>query len=125
MLILDTNFIIAHLGGEREATDLLLLWKQEYITLAISTITECELFSFSKMTNAETVRIANFLNEYLVIFAFDSSAARIAGTMRQQFPHLKLPDAGIAALALDRNAQLVTRNVKDFKHIAQLQVVTF
>ena len=125
MLILDTNFVIAHLGGERETTKLLRLWKQEHITLAISTVTECELFAYTKMTTTEAERISNFLKNYLIIFAFDSIIARRAGKIRQQFPSLKLPDAGIAALALEHRAQLVTRNVKDFKKIPNLDLVSF
>ena len=47
---------------------------------------------------------------------------RRAAVMRRQ-RRMKLGDAIIAATALAIGAELVTRNVNDFRHIAELQVI--
>lgn len=124
MLVLDTNILIAHFGGETAVTEKIYFWRKQNITLAISTITECEVFSYPRMTAAEEERIKTFLRENFVIFPFDSPVAFRAGQIRQAFSRLKLPDAAIAALTLDKNASLVTRNIRDFQKIPNLSIFT-
>ncbi|MFY9462969.1 MAG: PIN domain-containing protein, partial [Candidatus Sungiibacteriota bacterium] len=55
---------------------------------------------------------------------FDGTRARKAGAVRRNIPSLKLPDAAIAALALEMNTPLVTRNVRDFKRITEIAIIT-
>src|SRR3989338_8000205 len=104
MLVLDTNILIAHLGGEQSVTDKIYSWKQQGIALAISTITECELFSYPRISDPEAERIQRFLSETFLIFPFDSIRARSAGKLRSMTPKLKLPDSAIASLALELSA---------------------
>lgn len=124
MLVLDTNIIIAHLGGEQLVTEKIYFWKEQNFPLAISTITESELFSYPRITDKEEIRIERFIQDNFLIFPFDSVRARQAGRLRKVSPRLKLPDAAIASLALALNASLVTRNLKDFKNIRDSKIIT-
>ena len=63
------------------------------------------------------------MRENVDAFVFDGILARRAALVRRIVPALKLPDAAIAALALQLNAPLVTRNIRYFKKISALEVV--
>ncbi|TSC69894.1 MAG: PilT protein-like protein [Parcubacteria group bacterium Gr01-1014_70] len=81
----------------------------------VSTITEAELFSFSRLTKEETKWIEDFLGVISRV-PVDSQIARAAGHIRSIY-HLKLPDSIIAATTLFTGSTLLTRNVSDFKKI--------
>ena len=123
MLILDTNILIAYFGGEEDVIRQIQEWRRQYQPLVISSITECELLSYPKLSEIEEERIEQFLRENVDAFVFDGILARRAALVRRIVPALKLPDAAIAALALQLNAPLVTRNIRDFKKISALEVV--
>ena len=125
MLVLDTNIVIAHLGGEQLVTDKISAWKRQNISLAISTITECEIFSYPHLSDSEELRIERFIKDTFLVFPFDTPRAKQTARLRKSAQKIKLPDATIAALAFELNASLVTRNVKDFKNIPNLSIITF
>lgn len=86
-----------------------------------STIVEAELFSFPNLTEQEKEYFEDLLTIGEVI-EVDSSIARKAGELRiisQNFysKKMKLPDAIVAATAMEHSAMLVTRNEKDFNHL--------
>ena len=123
MLILDTNILIAYFGGEEDVIRQIQEWRRQYQPLVISSITECELLSYPKLSEIEEERIEQFLRENVDAFVYDGILARRAALVRRIVPALKLPAAAIAALALQLNAPLVTRNIRDFKKISALEVV--
>ena len=51
----------------------------------------------------------------------DSRIARLAG-MIQKNHHLKIADGAIAATAIITGTRLLTRNIKDFKKVPDLDV---
>jgi hypothetical protein len=110
-------------GGESLVINQIQQWRFQTIPLFISSITECELLSFPKLTKSEEEKINELLKESFIIFPFDSLRARQAANIRQEIPTLKLPDAAIAALALEMNTPLVTRNIRDFKKIPNLKLL--
>ncbi|MEK7541816.1 MAG: PIN domain-containing protein [Patescibacteria group bacterium] len=74
--------------------------------------------------SAEELRAAEcFLEENFTSVPFGRALARMAAEIRRN-TKIKFPDAAIAALALETNTPLVTRNVRDFKRIAGLEIVT-
>ena len=121
MLTLDTNILIAYLGGEEGVITQIQEWKRLNTILIISSITECEVFSFSRLSLAEEEQIEQFLKESFTAFPFDGIRARHAAAVRRKIVRLKLPDAAIAALALEMGTPLVTRNLGDFKNIPHLE----
>jgi len=120
MYTLDTNSIIYYLKDDPNAIKILEGILNQSLPTYISTITELELFSFSKLTTEEFVNIDEILKS-LSIIPLDSQIARLAASLRCKFK-LKTPDSVIAATALFTGSILVTRNVKDFLRVTDLQV---
>jgi len=124
MLVLDTNILIAHLGGEEEVVQKFIAWRKDNISLAVSSITECEVLAYPRMRPGEEAQIEKFLNENFLAFPFDGRMARRTARIRREIK-IELADAAIAAVALEMKASLVTRNVKDFQKIPGLEIITF
>lgn len=122
-MTIDTNILIAYLGGESFVINQIQKWRHNNVLLFISSITECELLSFPKLTKPEEEKINEFLRENFVILPFDSIRAYQAAVIRRETPSLKLPDAAVAALALETKTILVTRNIKDFKKVPNLKLL--
>lgn len=122
-LTLDTNILIAHLGGEGAVSAYMREWRVRGAILFVSSISECELLSYPKLSPAEETKIERLLKEHCVAFPFDGDRARKTANIRRVMPSLKLPDAAIAALALEMHTPLVTRNIRDFKRVAGLSVI--
>lgn len=110
-LLVDTDIFIDHLRGAVELTP-------GRHRLHYSVITRAELFAGSTATNLVTQLLAPF-KEILV----DRSVAERAGRVAREFG-LRLPDAIIAATALEHQLGLRTRNVKDFNKVRGLRVRT-
>ena len=124
MFTIDTNILIAYVGGEEAVVDQMKAWREQAVMLFVSSIAECELLSYPKITTEEEVTIEHFLKEHFIAVPFDGGRARRAAIIRRTIPSLKLPDAAIAALALEMNTPLVTRNIHDFKRIPGLEIIT-
>ncbi len=119
----DTNIIIAHLAKEEIVVRELSRYKEAGLQLFLSAVVETELLSFAGWSDVQRMEVENFLEENFVPIAFDRSVARIAASIRRS-SRLKLPDAVIAATALYTGSPLVTRNVRDFRGIDALTIVT-
>jgi predicted nucleic acid-binding protein len=119
---IDTNILIAYLGGEMVIVDRIKEWRRQSSVLFVSSVTECELLSYPKLSHTEEEKIEHLLKEQCIAVPFDGGRARTAAAIRRTIPSLKLPDAAIAALALDMKTPLVTRNTRDFKKIPELQL---
>ncbi|OGG79417.1 hypothetical protein A3A39_00465 [Candidatus Kaiserbacteria bacterium RIFCSPLOWO2_01_FULL_54_13] len=121
-MTLDTNAIIAFLGGEEAIVELFSNWKQRGVPLFLPTVVEAEVLSFQKWTQAEQRNTELFLEEHFVSIPFERAIARIAAGLRR-ISNIELPDAAIAASALYTHSPLVTRNVKDFRKVTGLTIV--
>lgn len=124
MVTLDTNIIIAYLGGDGKVIARIQEWKKFGFALFILTVAECEVLFPPKLSTAEIERIEHFLKENFVVLPFDTVIAQRAAYIRRTIPSVKLPDAAIAALALERHMPLITRNSDDFRKIPCLKLVT-
>lgn len=104
--LLDTNFIIGLLKGNEQVVRYLTEYSVDVRECAYSFITRIELLSYSRITEAEITEINAFLKEikYLSMTpAIESSTIEI----RRQYA-LKLPDAIIAAMAVEEKLELLT-----------------
>ncbi len=122
-MTLDANIIIGFLAGDEAIVELLSQWQEDGRPLFLSSIVEAEVLSFSNWTIAEREAAETFFEENFTLIPLDRTLARITAEIRRN-SKTKFPDAAIAATALFTRTPLVTRNVKDFKHISGLQVVT-
>ena len=79
--------------------------------------------SFAKWTPEQRVTMERFLEENFLFIPLDRPLTRLAAQIRTK-TKIAFADATIAATALFTNTPLLTRNVRDFKCIHNLQLVT-
>lgn len=108
-LLVDTDVFIDHLRGAAEL-------KPGRHRLHYSVVTRAELFA----GNTATARASQLLAPFREILV-DRDVAERAGRVVREFG-TRLPDALIAATALEKGLQLSTRNVKDFVKIPGLRL---
>lgn len=108
-LLVDTDIFIDHLRGAAEL-------KPAKHRLHYSVITRAELFAGNTATDLAAQLLAPFRE-----LGVDRDVAQRAGRVAREFG-LRLPDALIAATALEHGLQLTTRNTKDFHGVRGLRL---
>lgn len=119
-MLLDTNIFIDYLRGFPPA---LSFFKsiQSRDDVCFSTITEAELLAGAANNDASVrEKLLHFIHSYEDV-PLNHSVAVLAGDLKRSLG-LALPDALIAATALEWNAELITRNAADFKKVPDLRV---
>jgi predicted nucleic acid-binding protein len=109
-ILVDSDILVDHLRGHRR----LVAGSDE---LHVSTVTRAELFAGR---GGEERRIRRLL-EPMVDVPVDVAIAERAGRLRRGSSR-RLPDALIAATALEHRLTLLTRNVRDFEGIRGLKI---
>jgi hypothetical protein len=117
--LLDTNAIIALLQGDSDLIKLL----QDADWIGISVISHIEFLAFSGLTEADIQLFQRFLQRVEVINLSSQNKSLIDRviSIRQQY-RLKLPDAIIAAMAIENLATLITRD-GELDKITELTIV--
>lgn len=100
-LLVDTDVFIDHLRGAVEL-------RPRSHSLHYSVVTRAELFAGASATPA----VAQLLEPFRELLV-DRAIAERAGRLRRD-TGLRLPDALIAATALEHGLSLVSRNARDF-----------
>ncbi|HTJ74355.1 MAG TPA: type II toxin-antitoxin system VapC family toxin [Acidimicrobiales bacterium] len=108
-ILVDTNMFIDHLRGAREL-------RASRHRLHYSVITRAELFAGSTGNDLAARLLAPFRE-----IPVDRSIAERAGRIRRE-SGLRMPDALIAATALEGNLGLATRNKKHFEQVRGLRM---
>ena len=121
MLTIDTNILIYYTSGDRAISDFLIRILEEKRTLFLPTIVIVEFLSFPKLLESER-RTFSILFPQLSVVPLTYDIALLAAEIRKVHG-LKLGDGVIAATAIINKAPLLTRNVRDFKRIPNLEVV--
>jgi tRNA(fMet)-specific endonuclease VapC len=119
--VLDTNAIVALLQGNSQITQLL----QDANWVGISVISQIEFLAFSGLSEADRQLFQQFLQrvECAGLVANDSMLIEKIIQIRQQY-RLKLPDAIIAAVAIQNSADLVTAD-SEFTKVSLLTVINW
>ncbi|MDQ2952809.1 MAG: type II toxin-antitoxin system VapC family toxin [Chloroflexota bacterium] len=107
--LIDTDVFVDHLRGARSLSS---IRRGSY-----SSITRAELFAGPE---DQEILVEGILLSYTEI-PVDRSIAQRAGRIRR-VTRLPIPDAVIAATALERGLDLVTRNARDFMKVSGLTV---
>jgi predicted nucleic acid-binding protein len=108
--LLDTDVLIDHLRGHRQL-------RLSDRRLQISVVTRCELFAGSNADERTLRRTLNVLKEVSVTRAI----AEAAGSIRRT-TGIPVPDALIAATALEHEMTLMTRNRRHFERVSGLRL---
>ena len=106
--LLDSVILIDHLNDMDQATKFILSLDPE--KTAISVITRAEILVGVEESDEGLVK--GFLDQYHLL-GIDKEIADLAATLRKNHPW-KLPDAFQAAISINNNIKLTTRNTKDF-----------
>ena len=109
-LLLDTDIFVDHLRGARRIS-------VGDDTIAFSVVTRAELLA-GRATEEDQVTLLLAPFRELPV---DRAVAERAGRLRRG-SRLRLPDALIAATALEHDRTLVTRNIRDFEGIGGLRL---
>ncbi len=121
MILLDTNVLIEILKDNPKTQQKLASLQAPF---SISSITAMELICGAR-NKRETQKLSQFLQlfDLVQVNEFISATALQLITQYAKSHTLDIPDALIAAAALENNASLLTYNVKDFKYIPQLILI--
>lgn len=120
MILLDTNAIIYYLQNDAQCIAAVDKLRRLNSDLAISTISEVEVFGFPQLTDMQILEISRWLGDFQII-PVDSSIARHAARLRREYK-LKTPDAIIVATAVFFGVALVTRD-RELQKIKGLEIV--
>jgi predicted nucleic acid-binding protein len=116
--LIDTNVVIASLGNQLPTDGVEFLKK---LPSTISIITQIELLGWPGVT-PETLTILESYIERSLVYPLTPSIVDQCVKLRRIYK-IKIPDAIIAATALVHNLTLLTRNIDDFKKIADLEMI--
>jgi tRNA(fMet)-specific endonuclease VapC len=118
---LDTNAIVALLQGNSQLIQLL----QDTDWIGVSVISQIEFLAFTGLSQADRLLFQQFLQQVEVVglIAGDTVLIERIIEIRQQY-RLKLPDAVIAAMAIQNSASLITAD-QEFAKVKILTVVTW
>ncbi len=119
--LLDTNAIVALLQGNSQLVQLL----KNTDWIGISVISQIEFLAFSGLTQADRQLFQEFLQRIEVVDLTSADADLIEKIIeiRQQF-RLKLPDAIVAAMAIQNSAGVVTAD-REFAKVNVLTVINW
>ncbi len=120
MILIDTNVFVDHLRGHKPATEFFesLTARDDVI---FSAITEAELIAGKECDDSNKKELLlHFLHRWDKI-PVSNQIALMAGDISRGYG-LEVPDAIIAATALVNKAEVVTKNIKDFKHVTGLEI---
>jgi len=119
--VLDTNAIVALLQGNLQLIELL----KDAAWLGVSVISQIEFLIFPGLTQDDRQIFEQFLQrvEVLGLVAIDAVLIEKIIEIRQQH-RLKLPDAVIAAMAIQNSASLVTAD-REFAKVTILTVINW
>jgi len=113
--LFDTNILIYYFNGEMEesvADNVSELMKESF---EVSVISKMEFLGFP-FTEQEKQQAIDFIGCAEIIKLNDEIVQRVIDIRQEK--KIKLPDAIIAATAMEYSAILITRNTKDFNFLA-------
>jgi predicted nucleic acid-binding protein len=115
-VLLDSNILIYGASGEHPALDAIL----DRTDLSAASVTRIETLGFHGLSEIERHWL-EIASARMQILPLDDAVAERTIALRQD-GRMSLADAIIAATALVHRLPLVTRNVDDFRHLADLEI---
>ena len=116
MILLDTNILIEVFKGNNVIISAVLVAEPE--ELALSSVTAMELY-YGALNRLELQRIRKNIGAFHIIHistAISETATHLIERYAKSH-NLQIPDALIAATALETDSELMTLNIRDFRFI--------
>ncbi|HEX8912041.1 MAG TPA: type II toxin-antitoxin system VapC family toxin [Humisphaera sp.] len=114
--MLDSNIVIYSASDPRSVADFILAHRP-----VVSSITRVEVLGFHKLDPADKLSFERFFAAATVVPASDEVIDQAIAL--RQVRKMSLGDSLVAATALAYGLALATRNVSDFRWIANLRVI--
>lgn len=129
-MILDTTFIIDLLNKEIEAVKKAEELDKKVIPVLTTTITVFEIWQgISDIKNKEKLEKINKLLSSIGLLSLDVESAKESGRIHANLYSSGTPiepeDSMIAGICLKNNHTLLTRNIKHFSKIKNLEIETY
>jgi len=118
--LLDTNILIYHFADAIPKKEVSKIEEIFRTSFNISIITKMEFLGWEKHTEEGFEKAREFIS-FANVISLSNEIGDLTIDVRRE-SKIKLPDAVIAATALNNNLILVTRNDKDFKDVKKLKV---
>lgn len=119
--LLDSNILIDYFRGFKPVIDFInQLVDSENISIAISGMTELEIYAGKSMDQPDVQHKVEKLIRQLKVFSVSRSLLQQSGQLCRT-TNIQPVDAIIATTAIKNNYILVTRNLKHFQGIADLK----
>jgi predicted nucleic acid-binding protein len=125
VVIVDTDVLIDFARGDAQANSILQGLSEES-SLAISVVTHMELVVGCR-NNRELAELDTFVSAFQV-FSLSQQVSDSALSLLKQYrlSHgLLIPDALIGATAITINANLLSKNQRDFRYIPDLNLLPY
>lgn len=120
MRLLDTDVFVDHLRGYPPAVALFERLR-DATDVAFSALTEAELLAGNANDDpGRRAQLLRFLQRWTKVDVANPIAVLAGDLVRRH--RLAIPDAIVAATALQTGAELLTRNVRDFRRVPGLKV---
>ena len=120
-VVIDTDIFIDYFRKFEKAVKFFEDIRNGDYLIYFSAVSETELVSGEECNRVEVKsKLLNFLSNFNKVFINNQIAVR-AGDFRR-LHYIKIPDALIAATAFAMKADLITRNVNDFKNIKEITI---
>ncbi|MGQ4834516.1 MAG: type II toxin-antitoxin system VapC family toxin [Candidatus Asgardarchaeia archaeon] len=129
-VILDTDILIGLLRGKRDILRQIKLLDEKDAIFATTSINEFELYygAYKSKFKKENLRSVRALLQNLEILPFVYPATEIAGRIFSELSKegklIEVRDLFIASIAIATNGTLLTSNVKHFKRINGLKLIS-
>lgn len=128
-MIADTSFVIDLMKKLPEAEAKLVELEKRSEQVLITSISVFELAEgYSRGKPDDNSKISRFL-DYESVIVFEPHGALAAGEIKSRLKKegksIGIGDCMIAGIAISGNDRLLTRNVKDFSRIKELQLETY
>jgi len=120
-LLLDSDIIIDHLRKYSPAKDYLQKVFSGEKGFAVSVITEAEVLSGKGLDDNNRKSLVIQLLDHFTKITVSSEIAQLAGEFKRKY-EMRLMDAMIAATAIRHDLRLITRNIRHYRCVPNLQV---
>ena len=120
-MVIDTNVLLCHLDGRAPVVGLLDRLDRLGEPLRISIVSRIEVLGHPRVVGALDATIPRFLDRFILVSLTNAVVERTIAVRRSA--HLKLPDAVIAATALEAGETLITHDRRGFSGVAGLRLL--